>query len=140
MSVKVVVDSSVIIKWLNKANESNIDEADRLMESAIKGETELLAPELSKYEIGNVLLKSKKLTYDQALISLGTAYALPITFINESYELAKQTYFYADTLDITYYDASFLAIAKEYNAILITENTKHQGKTNDVLVKSIQEY
>lgn len=140
MSIKIVVDSSVIVKWLNKSNELHIDQADRLMESAIKGETELLAPELAKYEIGNVLLKGKKLTNDEAFISLGTAYSLPITFVSESYELAKETFSYAVDHNITYYDASFLAVAKEYSAMLVTENAKHQGKAGDIIVKSLGEY
>ena len=140
MSVKVVVDSSVIVKWLNTSNELNIDQADRLMESAIKGETELLAPELAKYEIGNVLLKGKKLTNNEAFISLGTLYSLPITFVSETIDLAKETFSYANTFNITYYDASFLAVAKEYDAMLVTENAKHQGKAKDITVKSLQDY
>ncbi len=55
MNSKIVVDTSVIVKWLNKTNERNIESEDQIMESALKGEVELLAPELDKYELGNVL-------------------------------------------------------------------------------------
>ena len=37
-------------------------------------------------------------------------------------------------------DASFMSLAKQYNAILVTENSKHQGKSKDIRVKSLQEY
>ncbi len=136
----VVVDTSVITKWLNQSNEENIDKADKIMESALKGEIELLAPELAKYEYGNVLLKGKQLTPQEADISLDTAYSLPITFVSESKDLAKETYNLAHKLEITYYDASFLSLAKKYNAVLITENTKHQGKSPKFKVKSLQDY
>ena len=91
MTSKIVVDTSIIIKWLNKTNEQHIEKTDKLMESALAGTTVLIAPELSKYEIGNVLLTGKKLNPREANVSLGTSYSLPITFITESEDLAKET-------------------------------------------------
>ena len=140
MSSKLVVDTSVIIKWLNQNNETRVDKADKIMQSALRGEMELIAPELSRYEYGNVLLKGKKLTPKEANISLDTAYSLPINFIPESEELAKETYTLAFKLGITYYDASFLSLAKKYKATLVTENIKHQGKVKNIKVKSLQDY
>ncbi len=140
MNNKVVIDTSVIIKWLNKVNEDNIEEADQIMNSALKGKIELFAPELAKYEIGNVLLRGKQLSLDQAYISLITVYSLPINFITESEELARETYSLASELNITYYDASFMSLAKYYNAILLTDNVKHQGKSTQLKVKSLKDY
>lgn len=140
MNSKVVVDTSVIIKWLNKSNEDYIEKADKIIDLALKGEIELLAPELAKYEIGNVLLKSKLLTPLEAYISLATTYSIPINFVAESEELAKETYDLAFNLGITYYDASFMSLAKQNNAILITDNIKHQGKSKSIKVKSLKDY
>lgn len=140
MKIKVVVDTSVITKWLNQNNENDVDMADRIMESALRGEVELVAPELSKYEYGNVLLRSKQLTPKEAYVSLGTAYLLPINFVSESEELARETFTIAFSLGITYYDASFLSLAKKYDAVLVTENIKHQGKTKDIKVKSLRDF
>lgn len=87
-----VIDTSVFMKWLNQDNEQNIDEANNILNAVKAGKAELIAPELIKYEIGNVLLKGKKLNPDQAYISLSTAYILPVTFITESEDQAKETY------------------------------------------------
>lgn len=135
----VVVDSSVIVKWINQTKEENIDKADEILQSALDGSVELVAPELAKYEIGNVLIK-KELSVPEAAISLGTVYSLPVNFIPESEELAKQTYNLAFNLGVTYYDASFMSLAKQYNATLVTENIKHQGKSKDINVKSLKDY
>lgn len=140
MNAKVVIDTSVIVKWLNQTNEKNIDKADKIMEKALKDEAELLAPELAKYELGNVLLKGKQLVPKDAYISLGTIYSLPINFITESKELARETYDLAFNLGITYYDASFMSLAKQYNATLLTDNIKHHGKSTKVKVKSLKDY
>lgn len=140
MPKKTVVDSSVIIKWLNTDNERSLEQSDKLLQKARDGEIELVAPELAKYEVGNVLLKGKQLTPAQAKISLGTVYALPITYVADSQELAEETYSLAHNLGITYYDASFMSLAKQHDAVLVTENIKHQAKSESIKVMSIKDY
>lgn len=136
----LVVDSSVIIKWLSRDNEQYLNIADKILEETQSESVILIAPELAKYEVGNVLLFSKHLTPDQAEIALTQFYNLPIQFIAESKESAQETFAQAYDLGITYYDASFISLAKQYDATLVTENVKHQGKSKDIEVKSLQEY
>jgi predicted nucleic acid-binding protein len=136
----VVVDTSVLVKWLNQTDEEDIEKADVLLQSAFQGEVQLIAPELAKYELGNVLLKGKQLNSEEGAISLSTFYALPVDFIAESEEIAQETYSLSFHFGITYYDAAFISLAKQKNAILVTENIKHQGKTKDITVKSLREY
>lgn len=138
--MRVIVDSSIIVKWLNTTDEQYVEEANNLLNDALNRKVELLAPELAKYEVGNVLLKGKQLTSQEAYISLATVHALPISFIPDSEELAKETYAQAYTNNITYYDASFLALAKHHNVNLITENIKHQGKSTTVKVIPLKDY
>lgn len=140
MPRKTVVDSSVIIKWLNTDNERSLEQSDKLLQKARNGEIYLVAPELAKYEVGNVLLRGKQLTPAQAKISLGTVYTLPITYVADSQELAEETYSLAHDLGITYYDASFMSLAKQLDAVLVTENIKHQAKSERIKVTSIKDY
>jgi predicted nucleic acid-binding protein len=136
----IVIDSSVIIKWLSVDKEKYLKQADKILKDAQDGRLILIAPELAKYEVGNVLLFGKKMTSKQAKIVLEKFYDLPISFIIESEELAAETFFLAENLKITYYDASFLSLAKAYNAILITDNVKHQGKKSEVKVVPLSKY
>jgi len=136
----LVVDSSVIIKWLNKKSEENLDKADQILEETRNGRIGLIAPELAKYEVGNVLLTAKKLTPQEAKISLGTAYSLPITFVSENENLSKQTFELASKYGLTYYDAVFISLAKQYDATLVTDNIKHQGKSSEVKTVSLKDY
>ncbi len=135
----LIVDSSVIVKWLNQTKEQSLEQADKILSEAREGKIELIAPELAKYEVGNVLI-TKRVDPSNVKISLTTFYSLPITFIPESLDLAKKTYSLADGLRLTYYDASFLSLAKQYNATLVTENIKHQGKTSNVRVIPLSKY
>lgn len=135
----LIIDSSVIVKWLNETKEQYLEQADEILSQAREGEVELFAPELAKYEVGSVLI-TKKVAPDDAKISLATLYSIPITFVAESENLAEQTYDLASNFGLTYYDASFLSLAKQYNATLVTENIKHQGKSRKVKVVSLRDY
>src|SRR3989344_5883512 len=133
----IVVDSSVIIKWISQDNEKHLDKVDKILEDAQKNKILLITPELARYEVGNVLLFGKNLLPEQAKIALTEFYKLPVSFISESEELSKETFKLAFNLKITYYDASFLALAKLYNAILVTDNKKHQGRDSNIKVTTL---
>ena len=140
MVTKVVVDSSVILKWLYRENEANLDVADALLKSSWGGKVILLAPELAKYEAGNVLLTAKKLTVEQGKEAMEVLYALPIRFIPESEPIAKETFVLGVQGGVTYYDVSFAALAKQEDAVLVTANPKHQTKIQGVKVVALEEY
>lgn len=137
---KMVVDTSVMVKWLNQTREQNIEQANKILSQALDGKVELIVPELAKYEVGNVLLFSKKLSTSEANFSLATLYSLPLTFVSESEDLATETFSLAHKGGITYYDASFLSLAKKHSATLVTENTKHQKSSSGVKVVSLKDY
>lgn len=136
----LIVDTSVALKWLNQDNEQNIDHADKILEDARDGKVEILAPELLKYEIGNALLYGKKIAKKDIKELLNIFYSLPISFVLENTELATNTYILAKNLRITYYDASFVSLAKQYGATLVTENLKHQAKSSEITVKALKDY
>ena len=135
----VVVDSSVVVKWINSQNESNLQQADKLLKANQRGESKLYVPELTKYEVGNVLWK-KGLDRTTAKASLATLYSLPLYFITQDEIQAQETLEIALRNGITFYDASFIALAKYLNAPLITDNPKHQKKYTGITVIPLQNY
>ena len=137
---KIIIDSSVIVKWLNQTNEERINEANKVIQDAQEGKIVLQTPELAKYEIGNVFLHSKKLTLSEAKISLASLYLLPLKFYNQTEDLAVETFKIAKEANITYCDASFIALAKQENATLVTDNPKHQGTVKEVKVIALKDY
>jgi len=136
----LVIDSSVMVKWINSQNEDNLEKADQIRHDARLEKVELIAPELAKYEVGNVLLKGKQLTPQQAMTSLGTVYSLPLTYIPDSEELSQTSYSLAYKAGITYYDASFVSLANSLEASLVTANPKHQAVSGSVNVIPIQDF
>lgn len=136
---KIVVDSSVIVKWLNSQDEKYLPEADRLLKDCEKGKIALYAPELAKYEVGNAIL-NKGLEISLAKTSLGTISVLPVNFVTLSKESMLNTLEVAGENNITYYDATFINLAERISGELVTDNPKHQRGTRGVKITSIKNY
>jgi predicted nucleic acid-binding protein len=137
---KLVIDSSVIVKWLHEEDEQFLEQAKQILDDVRDNDLVLIAPELAKYEVGNALLSGKKVSLDEVSILFDSLYSLPLQFIEQSSEIALETYKIAQKSGNTYYDASFMALAQKEKAILITDNIKHQGKTADIKVLPLSDY
>ncbi|MBN1462423.1 MAG: type II toxin-antitoxin system VapC family toxin [Paludibacteraceae bacterium] len=139
MTKKVVIDTSVFAKWLVSEGEKYLDKADEILNDLETGKVTIFAPELSKYELGNVFWKrSLDLSDTENVIS--TMYSIPITFISDNKDLTTASYKYATRLKITYYDAAFIALAEYLNAVLVSDNLKHQGKVEGIKVIGLKDY
>ena len=129
---KYILDTSVVVKWFSR--EKGTAEAEEWLKLLEKREIEIYLPELVKYELANALLKGKKLSSKKAGLALKIFYSLPLTFVEENFELAGLSYKFAEKLDISYYDACFLALAKTQKATLVTANPRHQQKIASIKV------
>lgn len=127
MPKPVVVDSSVAVKWCSSFREELLDKATRVFLDGQSGKIEIYLPELAKYEVGNALL-NKGLEPALARASLDPLYIPPLKFVAFDEGLADLTMDLAIQAKITYYDASFLALAQKLKAVLVTANPKHQKK------------
>lgn len=136
---KIIVDSSVIVKWLSSQDEKHIHKANKILKHAKEDKIELFTSELAKYEVGNTMLTGKGLSNFQAFISLETLYNLPLTFISETEESAQETYALGQKLNLTYYDAAFISLAKKMEASLITDD-KDQARSSEIKVVLLSRY
>lgn len=140
MHKRLVIDSSVIVKWIHQENESHLTQSDQILIDAHKKGFELFAPELAKYEVANALVYGKKLTPKEAEIPIKALFSTPLRFFTFTFKETLETYKIATNNKITFYDASFVALAKEKDAILVTDNPKHQGKIKEVKVVALKDY
>ena len=116
-----------------------MDKADKLLKACEKGKVSLIAPELSKYEVGNAVLY-KGLDIPMAKASLGTISDIPISFIRQSVEDLKEIIEIAGIEKVTFYDASFVELAKKEGAVLVSANPKHQKSFTGVKVIDLKDY
>jgi len=136
---KIVLDASVIVKWYSEEERSDL--ARQILLFLKNKKIEIFLPELAKYELGNALLKGKKLPFSLARKALESFYLLPLNFLKETTCLAKESYSLGEKLGITYYDACYLAVARTLKAALVTENPRHQTKRKlGIKIFTLREY
>lgn len=129
MAAKIVVDSSVLIKWVKTRDEELVKEACGLLSEVEKRPLEVHVPSLLLYEIGNILLLKTSLAsadLDDALMHLER---LPFIVAPPAVPLLKQAARLGRKWGLTFYDASFLALAVELDCPFITADRRLFDRT-----------
>lgn len=125
-----VIDASVVVKWFIEEKDSA--RALFLKENHIMEKTLLIAPDLLIYEVANVLLYSKLFNFMELKRCLQDLYELEIDLISPSMEIILLATELASLKQISIYDASYLALAKEFGLKLITADEKLYTSVKDL--------
>lgn len=139
-SMNYVVDSSVAVKWLSQNNELHLNKAISILDAIALKKAVLFEPELVKYEVFNALI-NKKLTPDEIDLALFSFFTVPIYYCQLDKNIIARIMEIATKFSITFYDASFIALAEEKKAVLVTDNPKHQKvKVKGLKVVTLKDY
>ena len=114
--MRLVVDASVAVKWF--LPEVHSQAASRLL----KGEFELLAPDLIWSELGNVLWKRwrrRELTREAASEIIGDFKRYPLRIVRSG-PILDVTWRLAGTVNRCFYDSLYLALAETQQCALVT--------------------
>jgi predicted nucleic acid-binding protein len=121
-----VVDASIIIKWVSgDEREPDHEKAMGLLNAWYEGYVDISAPGLWKYEVGNFL--GRNLNKD-ALEKMDMLLDLNIKNIEFTDNMFRQCFLWMKDNSITFYDASYLAVAFEVDGTLITADEKFVNK------------
>lgn len=117
---EVVLDASIVAKWLVSERDSN--RAVAIRDAHVEGRLKILAPELLWYEVANVVRHSPGVRPD--LLHLGlkgladaqlAIYRPTAASIERAASLALRT-------GLTVYDACYASLAEDHNCPLVTED------------------
>ncbi len=121
-----VVDASVILKWvLGDEREKDQKEALKLLRGWVNGRAAVSAPTLWQYEVGNFLGREVP---EEAEIKMKLLLNLHIRNIELSDTIYRQCFAWMRDFKITFYDASYLAVAHDIGADLVTADAKFKAK------------
>ena len=121
-----VVDASVILKWvLGSERESDQGRAKALLNAWVVGSVELSAPVLWQYEVGNFLGRELR---SQAAEKMDLLLNLNIRSVDLTGTIFRRYFSWMSQNKVTFYDASYLAVAFDLQAILITADEKFAKK------------
>ncbi|MEM4283850.1 MAG: type II toxin-antitoxin system VapC family toxin [Candidatus Caldarchaeum sp.] len=124
-----VLDASVILKWF--VEEEDSVQALRLREEFYAGEREIVVPDLLLFEVANALRYNPNFTAEAVQESIDTLFAMEIEIITPTASLLAKTITLAKDLDVTCYDAVYLALAEELGFEFITADEKLYRKASE---------
>lgn len=122
--MKLVVDTSILVKWFKTRDEDLLKEARALLDEVEARPLEVHVPALLLYEVGNILLLKTRVGpagLDDAIDRLET---LPFTVAPPATPLLKRAARLGRELGLTFYDASFLALAVELDCPYVTADRR----------------
>jgi predicted nucleic acid-binding protein len=144
MARPIVVDTSVVVKWFKTRDEELVDDARALLRSIDARDVAVHVPALLFYEIGNILLVKTKLDAPGLESALYRIAALPFIVAPPIGPLMARAAALGRRLGLTFYDASFLALAAELDCTCVTAdrrlveraaglpNVRHLSKVGDL--------
>ncbi len=140
---RVVVDSNILVKWF--IPEDYHEEAKALLEDHLYGRVEVVIPRYAVLEFANVLRKYRI----RGIIGereMREAFDLLVesapVMMEENEELVRKALDYSLEMSLTVFDAYYVVLARELEAILYTADDKvvRQLVGKEPSVKHIREY
>ena len=124
MASKIVVDTSVLIKWIKTRDEELRSEALELLGVIQRKPLEVTVPALLLYELGNLLLLKTRLDSSGIAAAIDNVLHLPIAVENPTPAVLRRTARLGRDLKLTFYDASFLALAEGLDCVFVTADRR----------------
>ncbi|MCL5986382.1 MAG: type II toxin-antitoxin system VapC family toxin [Actinobacteria bacterium] len=119
---RMVLDTSVVVKWFFKDDEKNTKKAEFILNQYLNDEVKIIIPELSAFELANILRNKIKKYQNVHLDILDKLFNLGIIFyINK--DILKNATKIAIDINESVYDCIFIATAEHFNGNLITDDS-----------------
>jgi predicted nucleic acid-binding protein len=120
---RTVIDASVVLKWYLDDEEYG-QKALSLLAKYVSEELDIIAPSLLEYEVINGLLIAQKrgrIKKDKILTAIDGFVNLEIKFLDLS-NLYQKVLHYCNAYKCSAYDGSYLAVAENEGAVMITSD------------------
>jgi len=116
----VFVDTSVLITWFHAEGEHEVEAARALLAAHTEGVVEARVLDLAVYELGNVLTRSLRWPPDRVIDQVEDLMLLvgPPVVLDAAARADAAALAAAHRL--TYYDASWAAVARRHRAVLVS--------------------
>jgi predicted nucleic acid-binding protein len=121
---RLLVDTSVLIKWFHEAGESELAQARAIRDAHVRGDLEAHVLDLAIYEVGNVLVRALHWPagdvadqLDDLLAITGAPMAMTRGWLRDAAVLAQDH-------SLSFYDASWAATAAGLGVPLVSADRR----------------
>lgn len=140
---KIVIDASVVLKWIPGKNEEDVEKSVEIFKFMMKDKLEIYSPTFLLVEVLNILVKKRKLRRDIIIKSLDQLSMSKIKYADmDSSGIENLEQIMSDN-NVSAYDAQYLLLAQKEKCRLLTfdkELLKLSNLTIDIghLLKSFK--
>lgn len=121
--IAVVSDASVALKWFHEEGEQDVGPARALVDAYAARTISLSVLDLTAYEIGNALIRGRRLGPEPVGVVLEALSEICPT-LHPTVEEQRDAAALAAQSGLTYYDAAYVAVARAREARLATHDTE----------------
>lgn len=116
----LLVDTSVVLKWLHSEGESEVDGARAILAAHRSGDERVLLLDLVVYELGNVLLRPLRRPATVVSHHLDLVHRLVGPFVHPVPSWHDDAAALGEQHGLTFYDASWAAAARAMDCPLVS--------------------
>lgn len=121
---RLLVDTSVLIKWFHRAGEAELNEARALRAAHVSGDLDAHILDLAVYEAGNVLVRSLNWPPDEVADQLDDLLAICGTPLVPTPQWLRDASNLANEHNLSFYDAAWAATARGLGVPLVSADAK----------------
>ncbi len=132
----VVLDASVVLKWLIDEDQSEAARAFR--DSHVRGEELIIVPSLLFYEVANVLRYNQSLPDGEVVHLFEILSDLELSAMHPSFLELRESMIYARIKNVSVYDATYVALARKLGCNLITADRRLARAAREPFVQLLE--
>jgi predicted nucleic acid-binding protein len=117
-----VADASVVIKWLHRTDERLTDEAGRLLQAHLDGTAVAHILDLTIFEVGSALVRRRELNSEAVESMIAPLWRVGLVWLFLDERATQAAVGFARRHALSFYDASYLAVAQQEKAALVTDD------------------
>lgn len=131
----VVVDASIIYKWITEEDTDSDTPALKLLRQFLDDKENVLIPDIVLYELANALSTKTNLTFKEIEQAWNLFERFNLNAINPSLKFIRKSIKFSREYHVSVYDASYAVLALEKNCALFTADNKFVKRINLPFVK-----
>lgn len=134
----LILDASVVVKWFSEEEDS--ETARSIRDKFFKGVLNIAVPNLLFYEVANALRYNHVLTEKEKIQAAKDVYAVEFDVVGLDDTLLTATLLTALKYEISFYDAVYIAVAKEADCRYITADAQLRKKVGEKFIVPLFEW
>jgi len=139
--LRLVPDSSVIIKWFSAHDEPDLDAALAVRAEAMSGTGVIAVPDLLFYEVANALKHNSSFTAEDVALAVRTLHDFGFEVYQPDNDLLRLAVTIAFENNVTVYDSCFLALAEMLDIPFVTADYRFVTRLSETCrVVRLDEY